>query len=81
MTTIAADQAKSGFEKLLCRTAQGEEFVITEHGTPVARLLPMPSGHQRGEAMTLEELRKFREGITLGPDLTIRQLIDEGRKL
>jgi hypothetical protein len=40
---------------------------------------PDASG-QGGRAMTLEELREFRKNITLGPDLTVRDLIDEGRR-
>ncbi|GMU20151.1 MAG: hypothetical protein AMXMBFR13_02500 [Phycisphaerae bacterium] len=80
MTTIAADQAKSEFETLLRRTAQGEEFTIIDGGTPVARLMPVqPASHPK-LPMTLEELREFRKNITLGSDLTIRQMIHEGHR-
>jgi prevent-host-death family protein len=80
MTTIAADQAKSEFEALLSRAAQGEEFTITDHGTPVAKLVPARPAATPKFPMTLEELREWRKGNILGPDLTIKQLIEEGRK-
>ena len=39
--TIGADAAKSDFSELLQRVENGEEVVITKHGTPVARLVPV----------------------------------------
>ena len=80
MTTIAADRAKGEFDELLSRAAQGEEFTITERGLPVARLVPVQPAQKPRSPMTLEELREFRKDITLGPGLTIRQLIHEGHK-
>lgn len=80
MTMIAADQAKSEFEKLLTRAAQGEEFTITDGGTPVAKLVPVQTAQKPKLPMTLEELREWRKGNRLGPDLTIKQLIEEGRR-
>lgn len=80
MTTIAADRAKTEFEALLTRAAQGEEFTITEGGVPVARLMPAQPSRELKLPMSLEELKEWRKGNVLGPDLTIRQLIEEGRK-
>lgn len=85
MATITADHAKADFDALLRRAAAGEEIVITENGTPVARMIPAeraadPSETRSRGAMTLEELREFRKRITLGPGLTIKQLIEEGRR-
>jgi prevent-host-death family protein len=59
---------------------EGEEIIITENGTPIAKLVPFAQETERSLPMTLEELREFRKGITLGPDLTIKQLIEEGRR-
>jgi prevent-host-death family protein len=80
MTTIAADQAKTEFDVLLSRAAQGEEFTITEAGMPVARLVPVRPTSDLKLPMSLDELKEWRKGNVLGPDLSIRQLIEEGRK-
>ncbi len=79
MTTVAAENAGREFAELLRRAAAGEEIVITEHGKPIARLGPADQGDQRKYPMSLEELREWRKGNRLGPDLTIEQLIEEGR--
>ena len=80
MTTIAADQAKGEFDALLSRAAKGEEFTITDGGKPVARLVPARRTMKLNLPMTLEELRVFRENITLPPHVTIQQLIHEGHR-
>lgn len=80
MTTIAADQARGEFDALITRAAQGEEFTITEGGTPVARLGPAQPARELKLPMSLEELKEWRKGNTIGPDLTVRQLVEEGRK-
>ena len=83
VTVFAAADAKSRFSQLLSRAEAGEEITISRHGTPVAKLVPVTSRgtaaerHARAEAY-IEYVR--REGATLGPDLTLKQLIDEGRK-
>jgi antitoxin (DNA-binding transcriptional repressor) of toxin-antitoxin stability system len=62
--------------------AQGEEFTITKHGKPVARLLPVAATKFRSDVrQIIEELKAFNKGNTLGKGMTIRQLIDEGRRL
>ena len=39
--SIAVFEAKSKLSTLLDRVCSGEEVVITRHGTPIARLVPM----------------------------------------
>ena len=74
---IGAYDAKTHLPALLERVARGEEIVITKHGKPIARLVPIKvsSPEQRREA--IEKLKKFRKGRTLG--VPIKQLIEEGR--
>lgn len=43
MPTINVFDAKAQFSKLIARAEGGEEIVISRHGRPVARLVPMPS--------------------------------------
>jgi len=47
---------------------------------PVAELVPPGAASRRDMRDVIEEIKTFRAGHTLGPKLTIRQLIDEGRE-
>ena len=81
METIGSFEAKAHLPQLLERVANGEEFTITEHGKPVARLVPAPSPEPRPDVrQVIEELKAFSKGNTLGEGLTIREMIEEGRR-
>jgi prevent-host-death family protein len=88
MATITADHAKADFDALLRRAAAGEEIVITENGTPVARMIPAeqssPAAAEARRELQVgriaEQLRELRKGNRLGTDWTIRKLIEEGRE-
>ncbi len=83
MRSIGVFEAKTHLSKLLDAVEKGETIEITRHGSPVARLTPTNDVHRRDEARRLaEEWRAYRaaERITLGPGLTIRDLIQEGRR-
>ena len=75
--------AKARFSELLARAEAGEEIVIRRHGKAVARLAPV-----RQDSAVEHRLRAWDEwiayrdahGIALGPDFTLRQLIDDGRR-
>jgi antitoxin (DNA-binding transcriptional repressor) of toxin-antitoxin stability system len=84
-TVFSAADAKANFSQLLDRVVAGETIVITRHGKPVARL-----GHpDESEQQKIDARRKAREdfiewrrmhGPTLGPGMTIKDLINEGRR-
>ena len=79
MQTVGAYEAKTHLSQLLQRVAAGETIAITKHGVTVALMVP-PEGAPRPDVgAAIDRLRELRKGITLGPDLTIRQLIEEGR--
>jgi prevent-host-death family protein len=40
---VSVGEAQDRFEELLDRIAVGEEVVITDHGEPVAMLVPIPT--------------------------------------
>jgi prevent-host-death family protein len=83
MRSVGAFEAKTHLSRLLDDVEKGETIVITRHGSPVARLVPTDGAHRRDEARRLaEEWRAYRtaQRITLGPDLTIRDLVHEGRR-
>jgi prevent-host-death family protein len=76
--SIGADHARTQFYRLLDEVASGDPIVITKRGTPVARLVPVDDRASKADDL-LDRIRTFRKGNTLG-GLSIRELIDEGRK-
>jgi prevent-host-death family protein len=78
MTTIGAFEAKTHFSSLLERVARGEQIIITRHGAPVARLVPV-AGPDRAQARyAIERIKASRKGQTLG-EVSWRELRDQGR--
>ena len=82
-TEFSVTEAKARFAELLDRVESGEEITVTRRGKPVARLV------REKRKLTVEErLQAHHDWIayrnlhkpTLGPDLTIKQLINEGRR-
>jgi prevent-host-death family protein len=80
MTTVGSYEAKTHLPQLLERVARGEKILITKHGHAVAMLVPAENEREPDVRATVKKMRELRKGVTLGPDLTIRQLIDEGRR-
>lgn len=89
MATIGAFEAKTHLSQLLERVEAGEQFTITRHGRPVAKLMPVTVAEDGEQARArrlaaIEALRKLSAGVRLNPPgkkkLTIRQLIEEGRE-
>ena len=81
MENVGSFAAKTHLPQLLERVARGEEFTITKHGKPIARLVPAAPTRPKPEVkQVIEELKAFSKGNTLGTDLTIREMIEEGRR-
>jgi prevent-host-death family protein len=83
MEIVGSFEAKTHLPELLRRVEQGESFVITKHGNPVARLVPAATIKTKPDArQVVEAMLAFRdrEGPTLGEGLAIRDLIEEGRR-
>jgi prevent-host-death family protein len=81
MTTMGSHEAKTHLAELLDRVARGEQILITRHGKPAALLSPPPRKEVDVEQVVKEMVEfRDREGPTLGENLTIRDLIEEGRK-
>ena len=79
MESIGAHEAKTHFSQLLDRVEKGEHITIQRHGVPVAVLQPVDTLRRQRIRDAIAELEAFQQRHTLGDDLTIRQLIDEGR--
>ncbi len=79
MKTVGAFEAKTHFARLLERVANGEQIVITRHGTPVARLVPFakPDGERTRRAIS--RLKAARKGCRLD-GLSWQELRDAGRR-
>jgi prevent-host-death family protein len=80
VAAVGAYEAKTHFSELLEKVAAGEEFTITRHGTPIARLVPIAQEHSRHERRAaIERITALRERLSLD-GLEIRDLIREGRR-
>jgi len=80
MSTVGAFEAKTHLSRLLDKVEAGEEVTITRHGEPVAKLVPVKPARTRKEVDALiAEIKRTRKGTSLG-GLSIRQLVNEGRK-
>ena len=83
MHTVGSYEAKTHLPQLLERVEHGETITITRHGKPVARLVPAVAIPPRPDvAATIAAMTEFQEheAPTLGGKITIRDLIDEGRR-
>lgn len=79
MKSVGAFEAKTHLNELLRRVSTGETIRITRRGVPIAKLVPIGSEEKKDIATTVRELREIRKGLSLA-GLTIREMIDEGRR-
>jgi prevent-host-death family protein len=82
MTAVGVYHAKTHLPRLLDRVSRGERFIITKHGRPVAELIPARTEPTPDVRRIIEEMQEWqeREGPTLGPDLSIQEMREEGRR-
>lgn len=80
MSTVGSFEAKTHLPQLLERVARGEKILTTRRGQAVAMLVPPEAESRPDVREVVSKMRQLRRGVTLGPELTIRQLIDEGRR-
>jgi prevent-host-death family protein len=68
MKKVTARDADQRFSKLLAEVAGGREIVITRHGKPVARLVPVSVQHESAErAAAVKRLcARMKRGLSLG---------------
>jgi prevent-host-death family protein len=77
---VGAYKAKTHLSELLEKVEAGAEIIITKHGVPVAKLVPVrkdASAEQRAAA--IKRIQKLSAGLSLG-GLKIKDLISEGRR-
>ena len=81
MKFVGSYEAKTHLPRLLSQVAKGESITITKRGRPIARIVPA-SDETQNVADLVEAMLAFRDqkGPILGDDLTVRELIEEGRR-
>lgn len=79
-STVGAYQAKSHFSELLAKVEAGEEFTITKHGMPIARLVPIEAKTTAAERHELIQRWLNRSDKPSLAGLKVRNLINEGRR-
>ncbi len=79
MKSVGTFEAKTHLNELLKRVSQGESIRITRRGIPVAKLVPAGESESKDLKNIVREIREIRKGASLN-GLTIRELIDEGRR-
>lgn len=81
MKKLGAYEAKTHLSRLLDEVEAGASYAITKHGRAVALLVPATAGRSgMTVAEAIDGLRKFRTGRRLGDDVTLRDLINDGRR-
>ena len=81
MDTVGAKEARANLPSLLDWVGRGESIIITRHGVPLARLVPANGAERKNRAKIIEEWLEYRKKHSIRLDgLTIRELIEEGRK-
>lgn len=82
-SVVGSYEAKTHLPRLLDRVEGGETITITRHGRAVAKLVPASGeGAKPDVRKVIEEMVRFQRerGPTLGEGLTIREMIEEGRR-
>ena len=78
MDTVGAYDAKTHLPRLLDQVEAGASILITKHGRPVARLVPVR--HSRADTVDIiASLRTARASVRRG-DLSVAQMRAEGRR-
>jgi prevent-host-death family protein len=80
VNTIGAFEAKTHLAALLDRVAQGERITITRHGIPAAVLVPVQEKEAKlSHKEIVEGMRTLRQRVKPGA-MTVREMVNEGRR-
>jgi prevent-host-death family protein len=80
MTSIGFYEARTHLSELLDQVAKGKKILITRRGKPAALLGPPPAEEHKDVRQVIAEMKELRRENTLGEGLSIRDLIEEGRR-
>ena len=79
MIEVGSYEAKTHLPSLLERAHRGERIVITRHGARYAVLAPAEPNPELPVCEAVQAMAEFGKGHSLD-GITIRQMIDEGRR-
>ena len=80
MKTVGIYEAKTQLPRLIDEVVEGGTVVITRHGKPVARLVPIERPKRNIDEI-IAGFREIRERTLPDPDgLSLKDLINEGRR-
>lgn len=82
MPSFGTLDAKNNLSKLLDMVERGEEVTITRNGKPVARLVGPAMGEDRRARAraAMESIKEIRKTVKPLEGITIKELINEGRR-
>jgi prevent-host-death family protein len=75
---VGVTEAKTKLSQLLSDVAAGETIAITKHGRIVAILTPPEKRSNAGDV--IDAWLRERQHVRIGPDLSVRDLIEDGRR-
>ena len=76
---VAVYEAKSKLSELLDKVCAGKEVVITRHGEPIARLVPVNAPAAPDRARAVREVRALSKRLNIRAGISLRKLIEDGR--
>ena len=76
---IGIYDAKSKLSELIDKVRAGKEVVITRHGEPVAKLVPMSPPQAADAAELVRDIRALRKRLNVRTSIPLRKLIEAGR--
>ena len=79
MKKVGMFEGKTHFSALVHEVSRGETILVTKNGKPIAKIVGIVAEDDRDTARAaMDRIRANR--VSLGPGLTIRDLIQEGRR-
>ena len=77
---IGAFEAKTHFSQIIEKAEQGQDFIITRRGKPVAKIVPFKQETVMNWDEILENFSKLRKNYRGKPgSFNIRKAVEEGR--
>ena len=79
MNKLSVYDAKARFSALVERAESGRSTVITKRGRVVAKIVPA-SAPEWDRAAVLDEAEAFRKSVSIKGRVSVRKLIEDGRR-
>lgn len=83
---VGSFEAKTHLSKLITEAMKGNDIIITKHGKRVVKLIAYDKSEPVNSIQeAIDNIKNLRKGVYLNPPgtkkkVTIKELIDEGRK-